>query len=59
MGVDIIPPIPAFYNHPKTIADLVQHNTMKLLDHLHIPTEIEGRWDGMQAARRSVQNDNK
>ncbi|MCI1284015.1 UbiX family flavin prenyltransferase [Lacticaseibacillus songhuajiangensis] len=59
MGVDIIPPIPAFYNHPKTIADLIKHNTMKLMDHLHIPTDIDGRWDGMQSARRALQNDDK
>ena len=57
MGVDIIPPIPAFYNHPKTIDDLVKHNTMKLMDHLHIPTDIDGRWDGMQAAREVIKHE--
>ena len=29
MGVDFIPPIPAFYNHPQTIDDLIDHNTCK------------------------------
>lgn len=36
LGVQIIPPIPAFYNHPGTIADLINHQTMKLLDALGI-----------------------
>ena len=41
LGVQIIPPIPAFYNHPETIDDLLHHQTMKLLDALGI--ENEGR----------------
>src|SRR5699024_5840674 len=31
MGVQMIPPIPAFYNHPQTIQDLVDHQTKKEL----------------------------
>lgn len=41
LGVQIIPPIPAFYNHPEMIEDLLHHQTMKLLDALGI--ENEGR----------------
>ncbi|MBV7390748.1 UbiX family flavin prenyltransferase [Enterococcus alishanensis] len=45
LGVQIIPPIPAFYNHPETIADIINHQTMKLLDALGI--ENTGRrWQG-------------
>lgn len=44
MGVQIIPPIPAFYNQPQTIQDLVHHQTMKLLDALQIDNELSGRW---------------
>jgi len=47
MGVQIIPPIPAFYNHPQTIQDLVDHQTMKLLDSLKIENDSEGRWEGI------------
>jgi len=47
MGVQMIPPIPAFYNHPQTIQDLVDHQTMKLLDALRIDNEIGGRWEGI------------
>lgn len=47
MGVEMIPPIPAFYNHPETIQDLVSHQTMKLLDALHIHNDSTGRWEGI------------
>ncbi|KRN82254.1 3-octaprenyl-4-hydroxybenzoate carboxy-lyase [Pediococcus ethanolidurans] len=30
VGAQIIPPMPAFYSHPKTIQDLVNHQTMKV-----------------------------
>lgn len=46
MGVQVIPPMPAFYNHPQTISDLINHNTMKLLDALGIENETSNRWDG-------------
>ena len=46
IGVQIIPPIPAFYQHPQIIQDLIEHHTMKLLDALHIKTETASRWNG-------------
>lgn len=46
MGVQIIPPIPAFYTQPQTIEDLVSHQTMKLLDALGIDNQLDQRWEG-------------
>ena len=46
LGVQIIPPIPAFYNQPQTIQDLVNHHTMKLLDQFGIVNEHSKRWQG-------------
>ncbi|MDR0305476.1 MAG: UbiX family flavin prenyltransferase [Chitinispirillales bacterium] len=46
MGVHIIPPMPAFYNNPKTLDDMIEHFVVKLLDHLEIFTEYKGRWRG-------------
>lgn len=54
MGVEIIPPIPAFYNQPKTIDDLINHNTMKLLDHLHIDNHLSPRWQGLAHAKQQA-----
>lgn len=47
MGVQMIPPIPAFYNQPQTIQDLVDHQTMKELDALGIKNDIGGHWEGI------------
>lgn len=46
MGVQVIPPVPAFYNHPETIQDIIDHNTAKLLDALGIENDYAGRWEG-------------
>ena len=46
LGAQIIPPIPAFYNHPQSIQDLVNHQTMKILDAFHIHNETDRRWEG-------------
>lgn len=57
MGVEIIPPIPAFYNQPKTIDDLIDHTTMKLLDHLHLENDYGKRWQGLAAAKRAARQE--
>lgn len=57
MGVEIIPPIPAFYNQPQTIGDLIDHNTMKLLDHLHLNNDYSQRWQGLAAAKQAARQE--
>ncbi|MFL2029531.1 UbiX family flavin prenyltransferase [Loigolactobacillus zhaoyuanensis] len=51
LGVQIIPPMPAFYDHPQTIQDIVNHQTMKLLDALAIPNQVAPRWQGYGIAK--------
>lgn len=46
LGAQIIPPIPAFYHHPQTIQDLIDHQTMKVLDAFNISNDISSRWEG-------------
>lgn len=46
MGATIAPPVPAFYNHPQTIADLVDHSVTRVLDLLGLPDENAARWEG-------------
>ena len=46
LGVKIIPPMPAFYNHPLTIEDIVEHHVMKILDQLNIKYDKGKRWKG-------------
>ena len=46
MGVTIIPPMPAFYNHPKSINDIVDHIVSRVLDQFGIAAPFAKRWDG-------------
>lgn len=56
MRVGIIPPIPAFYNNPKTVDDIINHSVMKILDHLQIENSVSTRWEGLAHARKDAQN---
>jgi 4-hydroxy-3-polyprenylbenzoate decarboxylase len=49
MGAVIFPPVPAFYNHPKVIDDLVDQTVLRILDQfgLHFPSPA--RWAGKMA----------
>jgi 4-hydroxy-3-polyprenylbenzoate decarboxylase len=46
VGVSIIPPMPAFYNHPKSINDIVDHIVARVLDQFGIAARFAKRWDG-------------
>jgi 4-hydroxy-3-polyprenylbenzoate decarboxylase len=54
MGVVITPPVPAFYNHPRSIDDLVDHTVGRLLDlfDIHVDT---ARWTGVMAVGKRPQ----
>ena len=46
MGVTILPPVPAFYNHPQDIDDIVNHIVGRVLDQFGIECQFAKRWDG-------------
>jgi 4-hydroxy-3-polyprenylbenzoate decarboxylase len=46
MGVVILPPVPAFYNHPNTLDDMINHIVMRALDQFEIHVDAARRWDG-------------
>lgn len=46
MGVTILPPMPAFYNKPQTVDDIVDHIVARVLDQFGIEAEFARRWDG-------------
>jgi len=46
MGVVILPPMPAFYNRPKQIEDLVDHTLARVLDRLGLPQHLVTEWQG-------------
>jgi 2,5-furandicarboxylate decarboxylase 2 len=48
MGAIVMPPVPAFYAHPQTIDDVVDHTVGRILDLLGIEhSEIAHRWSGL------------
>ena len=44
MGAVILPPMPAFYNHPQSIDAMVDHVVMRALDQFGIHTHLAERW---------------
>ena len=46
MGVVIFPPVPAFYSHPQSIDEMVDHIVMRVLDQFDIHVDLTQRWDG-------------
>jgi 2,5-furandicarboxylate decarboxylase 2 len=48
MGAIVMPPVPAFYAHPQTIEDVVDHTVGRILDLFGIEhREIAKRWSGL------------
>jgi 4-hydroxy-3-polyprenylbenzoate decarboxylase len=46
MGAIVSPPMPAFYNKPASIDDLVDHTVTRMLDLFGLHTTDTARWDG-------------
>jgi 4-hydroxy-3-polyprenylbenzoate decarboxylase len=46
MGAMVIPPMPAFYNHPRTIDDIIDFTVARLLDPFGIEVKGAARWTG-------------
>ena len=44
IGAVIFPPVPAFYNRPKSLQDIVDQSCMRMLDQLHLSIESAPRW---------------
>jgi 4-hydroxy-3-polyprenylbenzoate decarboxylase len=44
IGAVIFPPVPAFYNRPKSLQEIVDQSCMRMLDQLNIHLESAPRW---------------
>ncbi|MGW5113181.1 non-oxidative hydroxyarylic acid decarboxylases subunit B [Nocardia sp. NPDC004123] len=51
MGARIVPPMPAFYNQPETIDDIVDHIVTRILDQFDLDAPQARRWRGLDVAR--------
>ena len=46
IGAVIMPPVPAFYHHPKTIQDIIDQTIGKVLDQFGLDNQLFKRWQG-------------
>jgi 4-hydroxy-3-polyprenylbenzoate decarboxylase len=46
MGAVILPPMPAFYNNPRTVDDVIDYTVARILDQFGIQVESAMRWSG-------------
>lgn len=54
MGGIIFPPLPGFYQHPQTIAEMVDHTIGRVLDLFAVPHALTPRWNGLKASDTSA-----
>ena len=48
MGAIVFPPVPAFYQRPTSIDELVTHSVSRVIDLLGLPQPDAPRWGGLQ-----------
>ena len=46
MGAVVLPPMPAFYNHPRTVDDVIDHTVSRVLDQFGVDVAGVERWTG-------------
>lgn len=49
-GAVIMPPVPAFYNRPATLEDMIAHFTGRVLDHFGLAHSLYPEWQGLGPA---------
>jgi 4-hydroxy-3-polyprenylbenzoate decarboxylase len=54
MGAVILPPMPAFYNHPASVDDIVEHVVARVLDQFGLPARGAARWDGLSRREQAT-----
>jgi len=54
MGAVVLPPMPAFYNHPQTIDDVVDHTVARVLDQFGLEVSGAERWSGEMGVGQEV-----
>jgi 4-hydroxy-3-polyprenylbenzoate decarboxylase len=52
-GAVIMPAVPAFYHHPKTIDDLVTQYVCRVMAQLGLPQVEMYRWEGSLIAKKA------
>jgi 4-hydroxy-3-polyprenylbenzoate decarboxylase len=50
LGVSMVPPMPAFYNRPASVDDIVNHIATRILDQFGLDAPQAVRWSGIAAS---------
>jgi 4-hydroxy-3-polyprenylbenzoate decarboxylase len=50
MGAVMLPPMPAFYGHPRSLGDIVDHTVERILDQFGVEMPNAARWTGEMSA---------
>jgi 4-hydroxy-3-polyprenylbenzoate decarboxylase len=53
MGGVIFPPVPAFYQRPRSLEEMVDHTLARVLDLFDIEHELAPRWNGQVGSQRA------
>jgi 4-hydroxy-3-polyprenylbenzoate decarboxylase len=53
-GAVIMPPMPAFYQQPRSVADIVDHSVGRALDQFGLDAGLFRRWEGSAKAGREA-----
>ncbi len=48
MGAILLPPVPSFYNKPKTVDDIINSTVGRVLDLINIEHNLYKRWGGLK-----------
>jgi 4-hydroxy-3-polyprenylbenzoate decarboxylase len=52
MGAIVMPPVPAFYARPESIAEMIDHTVARALDLFDIDAGLASRWTGVARATK-------
>ena len=54
LGATVLPPMPAFYSHPRTVDDIVDHTVSRVLDQFGLDVGGPARWSGEMGVGRAA-----
>ena len=57
MGGIIFPPLPSFYHHPQSIAEMVDQTVGRVIDLFGIEHELGPRWGGLRSVTDAHQTE--
>ncbi|MGB2817537.1 MAG: UbiX family flavin prenyltransferase [Burkholderiaceae bacterium] len=53
MGAIVFPPVPAFYQRPQSLEEMVDHTLARVLDLFEIEHDLAPRWNGQVGGQRA------